>query len=341
MSKTLSNENSINKTSEEWFKPEIDRKVLKELLIRSDYEGWRHIIIYFISITFLGLLSVYFWGSLWFIILYLAYCTMWGGADAIWHECGHRTAFKSRKLNDFFYHIGSFMNNFEAVRWRWSHSLHHNYTASIDPHDFEVDGTIFWKPKKLLNFFIIFVPGFGLLNLHKSLHKEILQHAFGFETIVMKDCIPEHKKSSCIFVSRIYIFLYLLIIASSIYFYSLLPIFLFLIPKYFATLNIVWGLTQHMGLREDVKDHRLSTRSVRLNPIFSFIYWKMEYHIEHHMFPSVPSYNLPKLHEAIKSQLPKPQSLFEAYSEIVPAILKKVSDPDYCIPVKLPVNEPS
>ena len=56
------------------------------------------------------------------------------------------------------------------------------------------------------------------------------------------------------------------------------------------------------------------------------------------MFPSVPSYNLPKLHEAIKSQLPKPQSLFEAYSEIVPAILKKASDPDYCIPVKLPAN---
>ena len=63
----------INNTSDHWFKPEIDRRVLKELLVRSDYEGWRHIIIYFISITFLGLLSVYFWGSLWFIILYLSY----------------------------------------------------------------------------------------------------------------------------------------------------------------------------------------------------------------------------------------------------------------------------
>ena len=93
-----------------------------------------------------------------------------------------------------------------------------------------------------------------------------------------------------------------------------------------------------MGLREDVKDHRLSTRSIRLNPIFSFIYWKMEYHIEHHMFPSVPSYNLPKLHEVIKGQLPKPQSLFEAYKEIIPAVLKKTKDPEYYIPVKLPAN---
>ena len=30
----------------------------------------------------------------------------------------------------------------------------------------------------------------------------------------------------------------------------------------------------------------------------------MEYHIEHHMFPQVPSWNLPKLHAMIKDQMP-------------------------------------
>ena len=337
MTVSLKKEN-LNSTTNEWFKPEIDRKLLKELLTRSDYEGWKHIIIYFFTLSVLGSLCFYFWGTWWFLIIYLAYCTWWGGADAIWHECGHRTAFNSKKLNDFFYHIGSFMNSFEAVRFRWSHSLHHNYTASIDPHDFEVDGSIFWKPKKLINFLMIFIPGFGLLNLNKSIQKEILEHAFGIQTKVMKECIPEHKKSSCIFISRIYVFIWLIIIGSSILLNSFLPILLLLVPKFFATLNIVWGLTQHMGLQEDVKDHRLSTRSVRLNPIFSFIYWKMEYHIEHHMFPSIPSYNLPKLHDAIKHQLPKPQTLFEAYKEIIPAVIKKTNNPDYYIPVKLPVN---
>ena len=150
-----------------------------------------------------------------------------------------------------------------------------------------------------------------------------MEHALGIQTKVMKECIPEHKKSSCILISRIYVSIWIMIIGLSIFSNSFLPVFLFLIPKFFATLNIVWGLTQHMGLQEDVKDHRLSTRSVRLNPIFSFIYWKMEYHIEHHMFPSVPSYNLPKLHEAIKQQLPKPQTLFEAYKDIIPAVIKK------------------
>ena len=95
-------------------------------------------------------------------------------------------------------------------------------------------------------------------------------------------------------------------------------------------------MTQHIGLQEDVKDHRFSTRSVRLNPIASFIYWSMEYHIEHHMFPSVPSYNLPKLHEALKDQLPRPLGLIEAYREIIPAVIKKSKDPNYYIPVKVP-----
>ena len=328
----------IKHSNEEWFKIEVDRKTLKNLYKRSDWPGWRHIITFFIALLMLGLLCVEFWGSWWFILIYLCYATLWGGADAIWHECGHGTAFKTKKLNDFFYNIASFMNNFEPVRWRWSHSLHHSYTASVDPHDFEVEGSIFWAPKNLLNFLIIFVPGISFFFLHKSLYREIIEHALCIKTRVMRECIPKEERSKCILVSRIFVFIWLLIIAFSIYLNSLIPVLLFLVPKCFATINIVWGLTQHMGLREGIKDHRFSTRSVRLNPIFSFIYWKMEYHIEHHMFPMVPSYNLPKLHDIIKHQLPKPQTLFQAYKEIIPAVIKKSRDPSYYITVNLPTN---
>ena len=325
----------INNISNEWFRANIDRKKLKELSRRSDYEGWKHIIIFTITLLTLGTISVYLWGTIWFIPVYLSYCMFWGGADAIWHECGHRTAFKTRKLNNFFYIIASFMNNFEPVRWRSSHSLHHSYTASVDPHDFEVDESIFSKPT-LFSFLIRFIPGYYFLILHKSLHLEIIQHALGYNTRVMKECIPEEKKIDCIRSSRIFVTLWLIIILFSFIFNSILPVLLFLLPKFFIFMNVVWGLTQHMGLKEGAKDHRESTRSVRLNPIFSFIYWKMEYHIEHHMFPMVPSHNLPKLHEEIKFQLPKPQTLFEAYKEIIPAVIKKSKNPDYYIPVKIP-----
>ncbi len=327
----------INNISNEWFRANIDRKTLKNLSKRSDYEGWKHIIIFTISLLSLGLLSILTWHSWWFIPFYLAYCMLWGGADAIWHECGHGTAFKTRKLNNFFYKIASFMNNFEPVRWKWSHSLHHSYTASIDPHDYEVEGSIFAK-YTFISFILNFVPGVGFLTIHKSLYVEIFKHAMGIETNVMRDCIPEDKVKNCIISSRIFVCLWTIIILASIYLMSLLPILLFLVPKFFATFNNIWGITQHMGLQENVKDHRLSTRSVRLNPFFSFIYWKMEYHIEHHMFPMIPSYNLPKLYEVIKNQLPVPQTLYQAYKDIIPAVIKKSKNPEYYIQVQVPNN---
>ena len=267
-------EENKNDISSDWYKTKVDRKELKKLYKRSDLAGFKHIFIFFSFLILLGTLCINSYGSSWFILFYLCYCTLWGGADAIWHECGHGTAFKTRIYNDVFYQIASFMNNFEPVRWRWSHSLHHSYTASIDPHDFEVEGSIFWAPKNLFNFFIVFVPGISLIFFHKSLHKEIIWHALGLETRVMKECIPDDKKKDCINSSRLFVALWLGIIFCSIILNSFLPILLFLLPKCFASLNMVWGLTQHMGLKEGIKDHRFSTRSIRLNPIFSFFLFK-------------------------------------------------------------------
>ena len=62
----------------------------------------------------------------------------------------------------------------------------------------------------------------------------------------------------------------------------------------------VYGLTQHAGLGENVLDHRLNTRTVYMNPVIRFLYWNMNYHVEHHMFPMVPYHRLAELHEEIK-----------------------------------------
>ena len=63
----------------------------------------------------------------------------------------------------------------------------------------------------------------------------------------------------------------------------------------------------------------------------------MEYHLTHHMFPTVPSYNLDKLHHHIKDQLPKPNNgLIDAYKEIIPALIKQREDASYFIKKDIP-----
>ena len=47
-----------------------------------------------------------------------------------------------------------------------------------------------------------------------------------------------------------------------------------------------------------------ASRSVRSNPIVSFLLLNENYHLEHHLFPEVPSYNLPRLRAVLNSRLP-------------------------------------
>ena len=55
------------------------------------------------------------------------------------------------------------------------------------------------------------------------------------------------------------------------------------------------------------------------------------------MFPQVPWYNLPKLHDLIKDQMPKPnKGLISAYRDIIPAIIKQAYDPNFVPNRKIP-----
>ena len=111
---------------------------------------------------------------------------------------------------------------------------------------------------------------------------------------------------------------------------------------YGGWLYLVFGLTQHAGLAEDVLDHRLNSRTVYMNPVLRFLYWNMNYHVEHHMFPMIPYHALPALHEEMKPYSPTPyRGLIHAYSEIIPTLLKQVKDPTYHVVRKLPDGAPA
>ena len=47
-----------------WFNPELNKKLLKELSKRSDWEGFKHFGIYFFFLFLFGFLTYLTWGSL-------------------------------------------------------------------------------------------------------------------------------------------------------------------------------------------------------------------------------------------------------------------------------------
>jgi fatty acid desaturase len=66
-------------------------------------------------------------------------------------------------------------------------------------------------------------------------------------------------------------------------------------------ISAVRALAQHALTDSD--DALLASRSVRSNRIVSFLLLNENYHLEHHLFPEVPSYNLPRLRELLRPRL--------------------------------------
>ena len=326
---------------DKWHKCNIDIDVLRDLLIKSDIKGFQHVSLYFGLLLITGYFAYITRGSWWSLFWFLVYGNVYCFSNALWHETGHKTAFKSIFFNEFFYYISCFMAYFEPTRWRFTHFVHHGNTYSTkNPYDHEIEYGNDSKetPKRLI---INIIPFGELIFLKHSISLEIIKHAFGIKTEVMKDSIPETARSRCFLISRIYLIIWFLIILWSLLISSWLPALYFLLPQFYGkALHKIVSFTQHAGLARDVKDHRVSAREMYLNPILSFLYWKMEYHCVHHMFPMVPSYNLDKLHDHLKGQLPKTKKgLIDAYKDIIPALIKQKNDPNYHIEISLPETQ--
>lgn len=316
-----------------WYTPPVPRDKMRKLLVRRNGPAIRDTLIWFGLIFGFGYLIYLLWGSWWVIIPIMIYSVIYASSsDSRWHEASHGTAFKSDWMNNWLYEIASFMIFRQSVPWRWSHARHHSDTIIVG-RDPEISAP---SPPNIKKIFLGF---FGLKNGPYEFRKWML-HIAGKIEAQEKQYIPESEYGKVFTVARVWALIYLIVIGLAIYFQTFLPLFYIGFPTLIGSyMVVVYGLTQHAGLQENVLDHRLNSRTVYMNRIHRFLYWNMNYHLEHHMFPLVPYHNLPKLHELIKDYCPKPYNgLIETYKEIIPALLKQVKDPTYYVKREIPIS---
>ena len=101
---------------------------------------------------------------------------------------------------------------------------------------------------------------------------------------------------------------YGLVLSIAIPAFAVLPLPLILwawvVPAALAGLSTnVRAVAQHQLL--DTSDAALCARTVRLSPLVAFFLLNENFHLEHHLWPDVPSYNLPALHRLIWRRLPR------------------------------------
>lgn len=317
--------------SAEWYRYPLTRKRLKELTQRSDQPALAHLMIWIAAFLVTGIGGYLFWGTWWAVPFFIAYGVLYGSStDSRWHECGHRTAFKTQWLNDAVYQVASFMILREPTVWRWSHTRHHTDTIIVG-RDPEIVAP---RPPDIRAILFAFVG----LEQARYYFPKLFVHAGGRLLPDEATFIPESEHNKLFWTARVHLAIYVGVICWAIAINSIMPLMYVGLPSFYgAWLYILTGLTQHVGLAEDVLDHRLNCRTVYMNPIVRFLYLNMNYHVEHHMFPMVPYHRLPELHEEMKADTPKPYNGFlEAYREIIPTLLRQLKEPTYFVKRELP-----
>lgn len=326
--------NDYGDVFDKWAQARISREDLKALMQRSDAKGLVHAALFYALLIGLGIAAYWSIGKGWWMIpIFWAYGTVYCFQNHLMHETHHRTAFKSTWLNETFHWISGFFHGEEPVYARWGHAQHHTYTYMPD-HDPEIMAPrpAQWK--------VVLPPFFGI-GVYRPI--PIIKHAFGILSEADRELVPESDQPAMIRSARGWLLGYGLIIASCIVFQTWLPLVFTVFARFYgAFIPTALNHSQHFGLEQDVYDHRLCSRNIRLNPLLGFLYWNMQYHIEHHMYPAIPFHALRKMHLKIRDQLPASYpSLIAAYREMVPIMLRQQRDPDYHLTPKLPASEQS
>jgi fatty acid desaturase len=261
------------------------------------------------------------------------------------HELGHGTVFRTRWLNALFERVFSFLMWMNFFMFDTSHVRHHQFTLH-PPDDLEVV-----LPIKLVrkDFFRQGFINWPTLKATLATNLRIACGQFRGEwELKLFPASDPAKRRVPIRWSRLVLGGHTLIFIGSVLAaifvhprWLMVTLLIDCVPFYCSWLFYLCNNTQHIGLQDYVPDFRLSCRTFVPHPVVQFLYWHMNYHIEHHMYAAVPCYKLARLHRLIQHDLPPcPQSLAATWKEIAAILKLQETDPAYQYAAPCPNPQP-
>ncbi len=332
-----------------WYRTKVDKRVMSKLMRKSDARAFAQIIPQLGlfaatgTLVWLAFLNIHAANWTWAVpLLILAlfvhgtFASFFGGTAC--HELCHKTPFKTQFWNDFFLKLYAFLSWFDPIAYRVSHVKHHQVTVHKD-YDGEVvlPQGLDWHGVKFILISLACHPMFPFTLVRKWLkiaRGNISEGSWSFSPEWIFRILPEtntllrreHRAWARTLLLG-HLILAILFVATGHWFLIIIVTFG---CQYGGWLQLLCGAPQHAGLSSNVPDFRLCCRTYTCGWLMGFLYWNMQYHIEHHMFPSVPFYRLPRLRKAIEHDFPPaPHGLWATWSHLIPVLRKQRRDPDY------------
>ena len=323
-----------------WYRCPIDPTVLRELSKPSDLQGFQMALGHLGLWLLTGALSFYFAvEQLWlgFLLTIFLHGTVGTFFSAPHHELCHGTVFKTKRFNEIFLRIFSTLGLQNFHIYKMSHSYHHRFTLHrIADKEVVLPKTPSLKFLYLLQLFTFNITGGfesrGLFPTMRGLFRvaaDRMEQPYNEWGAELYAEFPEER------LKAVHWARYLIAVHLSFALFAVLigyPILILIVslhPFIGNWLRYFVGAPMHCGLRSDVSDFRKCVRTITLDPISEFLYWHMNWHLEHHMFAAVPCYNLKKLYEAVAEDMPKPRTLISSWQEMLKVVKQQEADPAY------------
>ena len=216
------------------------------------------------------------------------------------HETIHRTAFATRWINDVLAQILGFVVLLPSHRFRYFHYEHHRHTH-VQDRDPELTVS---KPRTRAGF-VLYLTGFqsfwwvGISTIAK--------HAAGR---VNDDFVPSNGRAKAVAEARLYLLGYMAIGVAALATGSWLPLMYWLVPLAFGTPFLrLYLLAEHTLLPHSGNMLR-NSRTIRTHAVLRWLAWRMPFHTEHHVFPSIPFH---ALEQAYRKIAPRHGELIDGY----------------------------
>ena len=206
------------------------------------------------------------------------------------HETLHRTAFRTRWMNDEVAAVIGFVHFLPAGHFRRFHFAHHKFVR--DPkRDPELQGP---EPTDRLGYLF----ALSTLPYWGSRLRELARHIAGS---VDAPYVPERAHARVIREARGHATGWAVIAALSIGFDWVWPLYFWILPTLIGQIFLRFYLIAEHGCCETGCDVWRNTRTVRSNAFVRFLMWNMPYHIEHHAASAVPFHALPTMHNDMQA----------------------------------------
>lgn len=290
----------------------IDRTVLAALNARSDGRGLLQLGGHGAVLAATGLLLARTWGS-WLALP----ATFLHGAVLIFlfaplHESIHRTAFRSRRLNDVVALFLGLILVLPAGYFRCFHFAHHRHTQ--DPIN---DPELAVPKPATLGQWLVYVSGW---HYWRGQAGGLIKHAAG--------CTPEpflsdpRNPGRIVREARVALVLYAGVAGVAMAAGSWAPMTYWVLPALAGQPFLrLYLLAEHTACPL-VPDMLANSRTTLTNAVVRFFAWNMPYHAEHHAFPSVPFHALPDLHRELRDDL---KTVARGYVAVHRQLLRQMS----------------